>query len=237
MKPLVIVGSALILMFALACGGGSSSSPSSPSAPSTPTPTSVTLQASAHVTVMMDSRNDTEANQFHPWTGLSIGHEFLGSDGYRRSFGSALKFNLPSQVTGRSVTKATLALYVEDLRGDLTLYNPDGPTASMNIQLRANAFTDNWDPASLSWNVWASLGVQSAGEGLAYAPNQKGPVNFDITAIARNWASGTWPNRGIKLAADQYPDPGVKALGTTTFCSPSTPPPSCQRPELVIEYQ
>jgi hypothetical protein len=156
---------------------------------------------------------------------------------FRRSFGSALKFDIPSQLIGRTVTKATLTLYVEDLRGDITSANPDGPTASMSIQLRASAFMDNWDPASLSWNVWASLGVQSAGEGLADAPNQKGPVNFDFTAIVRNWASGTWPNRGIKLAADLYPDPGARSFGVTTFCSPSTPPPPCQRPQLVIEYQ
>jgi hypothetical protein len=192
---------------------------------------------------MMDTHDDWEAGQVHPWIKLSIGHYYMpyseGGRRYLKSFGAALKFDIPSQVTGRTVTKATLRLYADeeaDLRGDLKS-NPIGPTASMNIQLRASAFMDGWDAATLSWNAWGSLRVQSAGEGLAYAPNQKGPLDFDITAIARGWASGTLPNHGIKLAADLYPDPGVNSLGTTSFCSPSTPPPPCRRPELVLEYQ
>jgi hypothetical protein len=186
----------------------------------------------------MNYYDDADANKVRSWaTLLNVGHYFLSTRRYRTSYGSALKFDLPAQVAGRTVTKATLSLYTQQLRNDITEVNPNGPTASMNIQLRASAFVDNWDPSSLSWNVWASLGVQSAGEGLAYAPNQMGPVNFDVTVIVRNWASGTWPNRGIKLAADLYPDPGVDSWGATQFYSPSRYDRQDHRPQLIIDYQ
>jgi len=171
---------------------------------------------------------------------LEVGHLYLGSSsGVRRrsTMASALKFDLPSQVTGRTVTKATLRLYASEVRKDLTWVNPNGPTSSMTIQLRVSAFASNWDPASLSWNVWESLGTQGAGEAVATAPNTLKAVDFDVATIVRNWAAGTWPNFGMKLAADLYPDPGVDSYGITNFYSSVRYNTSDQRPQLIVEYQ
>ena len=108
----------------------------------------------------------------------------------------------------------------------------------MAIQLRANAFTTDWDPVSLSWNVWASLGYQSDGEARAAAPNSLAPpVDFDVTTIVRNWASGAWKNYGLRLAADTYSDPGGDSYGITNFYSLVRYDRPDQRPQLIIEYQ
>jgi hypothetical protein len=108
----------------------------------------------------------------------------------------------------------------------------------MAIQLRANAFTTDWDPASMSWNVWAALGYQSGGEARAAAPNSLAPpVDFDVTTIVRNWASGAWKNYGLRLAADTYSDPGGDSYGISNFYSTARYERADQRPQLIIEYQ
>ena len=200
MKPLVIVGSALLVALGGGCGGGGSSS--SPSAPTTTTPTPAQTGGTVTVYVSSDrsvgSGSGTEPVSLY----VSVGQVFQGVLERRSAYGtaSALKFDLPAQVTGRTVTKATLRLAVYEVRRDIQW---NGPTATMAIQLRANAFTTDWDPVSMSWNVWASLGYQSDGEARAAAPNSLAPpVDFDVTTIVRNWASGAWKNYGLRLAAD-----------------------------------
>jgi hypothetical protein len=153
---------------------------------------------------------------------------------YAHATASALKFDLPAQITGRTVTKATLRLTVYEVRRDIQW---NGPTATMDIQIRANAFMSDWDPASLSWNLWASLGYQSAGESRAAAPNSLAPpVDFDVTTIVRNWASGGWKNYGLRLAADTYSDPGGDTYGNSGFYGSVKYDTPEQRPQLIIEY-
>jgi hypothetical protein len=168
---------------------------------------------------------------------ISVGQVFQTAQGqrYAHATASALKFDLPAQITGRTVTKATLRLTVYEVRRDIQW---NGPTATMDIQLRANAFTSDWDPASLSWNVWASLGYQSDGEARAAAPNGLAPpVDCDVTTMVRNWAPGAWKNYGLRLAADTYSDPGGDSYGMSGFYSSVKYDKPDQRPQLIIEYQ
>jgi hypothetical protein len=168
---------------------------------------------------------------------ISVGQVFQTAQErrYADATASALKFDLPAQVTGRTVTKATLRLAVYEVRRDIEW---NGPTATMAIQLRANAFTSDWDPASMSWNVWASLGYQGDGEARVAAPNSlTPPVDVDVTAIVRNWASGAWKNCGLRLAADTYSDPGGNSYGISNFYSSTRYEKAEQRPQLIIEYQ
>jgi len=168
---------------------------------------------------------------------ISVGQVFqtVQDKRYAHATASALKFDLPAQITGRTVTKATLRLTVYEVRRDI---EGNGPTATMAIQLRANAFTTNWDPASTSWNVWTSLGYQSDGEARAAAPTSLAtPVDFDVTTTVRNWASGAWKNYGLRLAADTYSDPGGDSYGISNFYSSARHERTEQRPQLIIEYQ
>jgi hypothetical protein len=86
--------------------------------------------------------------------------------------------------------------------------------------------------------VWASLGYQSDGEARVFAPKSlEPPVDFDVTAIVRNWASGAWKNYGLRLAADTYTDPGGDSYGISNFYSSARNERPEQRPQLIIEYQ
>ena len=237
MKHVVTVAPIFTVLLAVACGGGSSSSPSSPSTPATPTPTggTVTVIVSSDKAVGTGFGNDrVEPMSYY----ISVGQVFQGAAQGQRLptvTASALKFELPAQVSGRTVTKATLRLSVFEVRRDIEW---NGPTATMAIQLRANAFMTDWDPASLSWNAWASLGYQSDGESRAPAPNSlEPPVAFDVTTIVRNWASGAWKNYGLRLAADTYTDPGGDSYGISNFYSSTRYEKPDQRPQLIIEYQ
>jgi hypothetical protein len=239
MKPLVIVGSALVFMLASACGGGESSS--SPSSPSPPTGGTVTVSVSSDRTVHFSSGDPSASARVEPASPyISVGHVFDSVHGTRHAVtaASALKFDLPAQVNGRTVTKATLRLSTSDVRLDVA--GRTGPTATMDIRLRANAFMSDWDPASFSWNDWASLGYQSAGEARAAAPSSLWPpVDFDVTTIVRNWASGAWKNYGLRLAADTYTDPGGDSYGITNFYGYRSVEfgPGASPPLLIIEYR
>jgi len=216
-------------LFAVGCGGGSSSSPSTPSAPTGGT---VTVYVSSERSVDPSSARMEPVSYY-----ISVGQVFRTAQGgrYATTTASALKFDLPAQITGRTVNKATLRLTVYEVRRDIEW---NGPTATMDIQLRANAFMSDWDPASLSGSVWASLGYQNAGESRAAAPNSLAPpVDFDVTTIVRNWASGAWKNYGLRLAADTYSDPGGDSYGISNFYSSARYERTEQRPQLIIEYQ
>jgi len=232
MKPLLIIGSVLLVALGVGCGGGGSSS--SPSAPTTTTPAPAQAGGTVTVNASSDRSVGTGSGAEPVSLYLSVGQVFQGrSSPYATA--SALKFDLPVQVTGRTVTKATLRLAVFEVRRDIQW---NGPTATMNIQLRANAFTTDWDPASMSWNVWTSLGYQSDGEARAAAPNSLAtPVDFNVTTIVRNWASGAWKNYGLRLAADTYSDPGGDSYGISNFYSSVKYDRPDQRPQLIIEYQ
>jgi hypothetical protein len=241
MKPLVIVGSALVVSLGVGCGGGGSSS--SPSAPTTTTPTpaqtggTVTAYVSSDRTVEFSANDPTPNARVQPAGWVYAGQVFQTAQGkrYAHATASALKFDFPAQVMGRTVTKATLRLTVYEVRRDIEW---NGPTATMKIELRVNAFTNDWDPASLSWNVWTSLGYQSDGEARAAAPNSLAPpVDFDVTTIVRNWASGAWKNYGLRLAADTYSDPGGDSYGNSGFYGSGKYERPEQRPQLIIEYQ
>ena len=231
MKPLLIIGSVLLVALAGGCGGGGSSS--SPSAPTT-TPTPAQTGGTVTVNPSSDRSVGTGSGAEPVSLYLSVGQVFQGrSSPYATA--SALKFDLPVQVTGRTVTKATLRLAVFEVRRDIQW---NGPTATMAIQLRANAFTTDWDPVSMSWNAWTSLGYQSDGEARAAAPNSLAtPVDFNVTTIVRNWASGAWTNYGLRLAADTYSDPGGDSYGISNFYSSVKYDRPDQRPQLIIEYQ
>jgi hypothetical protein len=164
--------------------------------------------------------------------GLSVGWYHYEDPNYGRAFRgemSAVKFEVPPQASGRAVAKATLRLTVWNVRRDLQI----AP------RIRVNAFTGSWNPATITWNIWAGLGTQTMGEASAAAPNgNELPFDLDITTIVQNWVSGAWTNYGLKLMVDPYPYPGYTSWGGTSFfgLTTTTNTPD-QRPKLIIDYQ
>jgi hypothetical protein len=163
---------------------------------------------------------------------LGVGWQYDDIPPYGRhtaGFASTLKFDLGSQTAGRTLTKATLRLRVSTIRQDFAI----------TPQILVNAFTGDWNPATLTWNNCMGLGIHTPGEVQAAAPSTVGSLlDFDVTTIVRNWASGAWANYGLRLWVNQHPDPGGRpSVGTTYFDSLETASEPIHRPQLIIEYQ
>jgi len=141
--------------------------------------------------------------------------------------GTAFTIDLPSQIIGRTITKATSRLSVSDPPREV----PATP------QLRLSAFAAEWSPSTITWNIWTALACHAAGEALVPAPTADGPLDFDVSTIVANWVSGTWNNYGLKLMVDQ-PAPGMMGrLATTWFYSLEHNNTTDERPKLIVEYR
>jgi len=133
--------------------------------------------------VQYSSIDGSMANMVYPDTPLAVGVDYLPkASGYdTHEAASALLFDIQSQLAGRLITRATLRLYVLAVRGDL----------SVAPQIRVSAFATLWNPAILTWNAWQTMQVQPTGTAIQSAPTSTAvPVDFDVTTIVRNWASG-----------------------------------------------
>jgi len=191
---------------------------------------SISAYASYDNGVMTSSLDSTVATKVFSNSMLGVGYEYLWNfAGYDYSAaGSAIKFNVQSQISGRTIAKATLRLYVYALRGDF----------SVTPQIRVNAFAADWNPSTLTWNTWLPLTYHTAGQALKNAPSGSAlPLDFDVTTIVQNWASGTWGNYGFKLYPTNHSYPGDTSLQTTYFQSLEYYYQGDQRPQLLVEFQ
>jgi len=233
-RALIVVALALAVA-GVACGGGGSSTGSSSPASPTPssTPTSQPSPTVSTVTVYASNDNRVATATSDPKAcdtvvqGGVIGAGWTSNEYGTVGTGTVFKFELPSQITGRTISKATLRLSV------------NGPPTEFPAtpQLRLSAFAADWSPSAITWNICTALACHAAGEVLVPAPTASGPLDFDVTAIVANWASGTWNNYGLKLMADQ-PAPGMMGrIATTWFYSLEYNNTAEERPKLIVEYQ
>jgi len=231
-RALFVVALAVALA-GVACGGGSSTSSSSPSAPS-PSPSQRQPRLRRQRVSRCSPRPTTESPRLpvtpRPATPWCKGRHCRGVDLQRvrdGRHGDGLQVRTYVTGHGRTITKATLRL---------TVWGP--PTEfPARPQLRLSAFAADWSPSAVTWNICTALACHAAGEALVQAPTANGPLDFDVTTIVANWASGTWNNYGLKLMVDQ-PAPGMMGrLATTWFYSLEYNSTTDERPKLIVEYQ
>jgi hypothetical protein len=221
----VVAVQAIIMMFTVACGG--SKSPAAPSAPST-SPSSTAVYASYDNGVQFDSALSDVAETVFSGSYLMAGWNYgwLTPDNIQGT-ASAFKFDVQSQIAGRAVAKATLRLYVQFVREDFKI------TPQIGVSV-----LDDWSPNTLTWNIWVGLGRQAAGEAQAAAPSDMGaPLDFDVTTIVRNWASGLWSNYGLTVMVNESYPGYTPSNGLTGFQSLETARTQNQRPQLIIDFQ
>jgi len=196
---------------------------------STVSTTPITAYSSYDNTVC-SSGDGTYADTVYWGTELGVGYDYfwslVGWDFIFRA--SALKFDVQSQISGRSIKKATLRLYVYTLRGDF----------SITPYIRMSAFASDWNPNTLTCNIFETLLKYTSGEVVKEAPaSYSVPYDFDATYIVKQWASGAWPNYGIMLVPEGHYYPGGPSLQGTLFQSLEYYYYANQRPQLLIEFQ
>ncbi len=179
----------------------------------------------------MLSSDPSLANTVYSSGEIGAGFDFIANAmaGYdSRGTGSTLKFDVQPQIAGRLIRSATLRLWVHELRSDFTV----------SPQIRVSAFANDWDPATLTWNTWAQLQCQLSSEARQTAPSTSDqPVDFDVTTIVRNWASGAFGNYGLRLMVDPWYPGHTPSLGTTLFESLETRDAASHRPQLIVNFQ
>jgi len=230
------IGSILVAFLATACGGGGNTTPTSPSTPPvasapapapSPSPSGITVYASSNNRVSCSVTSPADCDTLVV-TGGVMGAGWQSNEYVTEiGTGAALRFDLPSEVAGHTVTKAVLRLYVDSVPTDFVV----------RPELRVGAFASAWDPSTLTWNIWADLPCHETGELRVPAPSSIGPMDFDVTTVVANWASGTWRNDGLKVWVDK-PGPGEWGrIAGTWFRSLTYNDSPTERPQLVVDVQ
>ena len=156
---------------------------------------------------------------------------FWGFYGYNYStYASTIKFNVQDQIAGRSIEKATLRLYVYAMRGEF----------SFTPRIQLTALADDWNPNTLTYNIWKNMNFFIDSKIEKDAPNNSAlSFEFDVTTSVRKWASGAWPNYGFNLSPilNSHSYPGNDSYQATFFQSLEFWWSSSKRPQLIVQFQ
>lgn len=191
---------------------------------------SLTVVAAADNTVRYSSSDGTWANTVYAGDPLDVGFDYVSSGaGYEHTeAAAALHFGVQPQIAGRGIARATLRLYVHTLREDL----------AVTPRIRVSALASVWNPDALTWYAWKTLLAETAGASTLDAPSSSAvPLDFDVTTIVRNWASGIWNEHGLQIEPLNHAYPGRTSLQTTRFQSLEQFADQAKRPRLIIEFE
>jgi hypothetical protein len=141
-----------------------------------------------------------------------------------------MQFDTSSIASSKTVTKATLRLYLSAI--------PTGPSTTAAMTLEAHSLSKSWIELQATWqkrttaNNWTTVGgdYNSTVAGTTNLPLGTVPgtwVEWDITALAQGWVAGTTTNNGVELL--------VKALSANQLVFSSREDPT-NPPQLVISY-
>jgi len=195
-------------------------------------PSVIQAYPSADNVVQNSTADASKANQVvsnYPVTvGCWFSYTFDGIYLFNWCFFSLLKFDVQSQIQGRTIKKATLRLHVYQLRGDI----------AQSPQLRLSAMASYWNPATITFNSYKNMQIYLSGQVVKYHPNSSVlPIDFDVTTIVQSWANGTMYNYGFTIEPYNVIFPGYSSYQTTDFQSLEYWWNSTQRPLLIVEFQ
>lgn len=186
--------------------------------------TTLSVNPSADNALIYSTTNSSAQNTVYRTQDLSVGCNWAAGL-YASDFvcsATALKFDIQSQIAGRTIISASLRLYPYILPADynttyaVNAYAASWSASSITFANQPNHYTSNQDTV----NPPATVAV---------------PLEFDVKAIVQAWANGTWTNNGFLLRDTQTTVPGYTAYRATSFHSVDTS--TTKRPVLVIEYQ
>ncbi len=135
----------------------------------------------------------------------------------------AIKFgSLQNSISGRSIQRATLRLYVDYLPANLTTYT-------------VNAFAGSWSTNTITYNN--APGFYFANQVNFNSPVTTAvPLNIDITGIVTNWANGIWQNNGIIIQEPVAALPTISLINVSGFESIEVNSGSDRRPQIIVEF-
>jgi hypothetical protein len=159
--------------------------------------------------------------------GTSWTYNTLLWEQYFTNYETALYFNVNSQISGKTIKKAELRLYVKGWA-----------QYRMTNQYRIAAWAESWN-SNITYNTkpknYYTHGVQyKTPPGPEAATDARWFV--DVTAIVQNWANGT-PNHGFWISDNHFIFPYATYSAVAEFWSTTHPTFGDLRPSLYIEFQ
>jgi hypothetical protein len=174
--------------------------------------------ASVGNTVYQGAENAVGYNYFYDFQGYLFG--YIGA-------ASVMKFNVQSQISGKTIVEATLILYEYYLPGDF------------QGTFRMAAIQSSWNPSTITWNTWANnMTHYTSGTRDFVAPASSAvPIELDVTPIVQNWANGTLANNGFQIWDPDPSLPGFESYQTLGIQSLERWSSASRRPQLYIRYR
>jgi hypothetical protein len=175
--------------------------------------------------LMDQSNNSAVANTVYSSSSLGVGANYIIGL-YVNDYligASTLYFNIDNFISGGTIQKATLRLYVSVLPAD------------WNTNYIVNALAGAWNTTTITFNNVPSYYTSPY---TIKAPPTSGaiPWEVDITSIVQAWANGTRTNFGILIRDNNIAWPVNTAYRSTDFYSIETAPAG-KKPELYIEIR
>jgi len=189
-------------------------------------PSSLEAFASADNVLIYSTMDSSKATTVYRTGELGVGIDWVYGDPFNSWVVSstALKFDVQSSIAGRQIARATLTLW------------PTVLPADWDTKYQAAAFAGSWNSTSITFQNQPNYFL--SGIATANLPTTTVlPVEWDVTAIVRNWANNTWANNGFLLRDQNDVFPGYTAFRATDFYSSDWYDDSNHRPKLVIEFQ
>lgn len=206
--------------------GGAVSPPSAAAAFTTAS--RLELRTTADVTVMKSTAVNNNQNMNLSGSFASTGCFFTATPSGGGAFyqfhncaGSLLQFNT-SAIVARTVVAAWLVMKPCGLApGPVTGSAP----AVLNANYTAFALAGPWNPSTVTYNTMPMWYLASAPS--SPAPTTTGETAWNITEIARNWATTAWASNGLFVqqfpVVDRVPPPDSQGNRnwdqTTNYCS------------------
>ncbi len=174
--------------------------------------------------MIYSTTNSSAANSVYAGGDISIGCNWakgLYVNDWVCGF-SAIKFNT-SILSGKTIISAKLRLYPYIL------------AANYSTTYGVNAFASYWSPSSITFNNAPNY-FTSFQANVNPPTSTTFPLQWTITNIVKQWASGAWANNGLSLRDNKLTFPGYTAYRATSFDSTNTTS-GFRRPSLVVTYQ
>jgi hypothetical protein len=140
---------------------------------------------------------------------------------YLLSF-SALHFNINNLISGKTIQKATLYLYVKTYAADF------------NTNYVINALAGSWNTNTITYN---NIPNHYTSPSIIQSPPGTTVWQVDITSIVQFWANNPASNFGILISDNNIAWPGYTAFRETYFYSLETAISSSYKPKLYIEIR
>jgi hypothetical protein len=190
-------------------------------------PTTINVLPAADNAMIWSSKNSNRENTVFEFSDLAVGcnweYSYLTQIQDWVCYETALRFDVDSQIAGRTIVQATLRL------------TPSILAADYQTTYRLSAFASSWSPSTITYTNKPNYYTYY--QPSVNVPTSGLPLDWDVTDIVRFWADGTWANNGFFIRDANMFFPYDTVLRATIFHSTDVFDSPSQRPLLMITME